>query len=481
MNGKKCNNNSREKIRTYFNKRLFYSSKLKNSAFNTKKNGPKNNTIKVFSIKSKILEKEINNSLQEYSLFKSKIYLKEKKEKESEKNNKYHNESIKELKRNFNYTNMLKLVDIALNKENPFKDYDIKSKINEMEDVNKNIKKNKINGNLTKQILHDTKIRSKVDSGIKKDYNFIKLYQKIKNLKNNLRKRNFFQEKKNIADISKYSEYSTNKEYQNISNKKRIERNSKDFFELTKERRLNKSESLDQTINNKSEIFNNNNNRINIKPKLRRANSVIELNNNSFKIKDNERDSIFSKIKIRKNNSFHFKRVKFNNDNQISKNTSINETLNQISNIKPIEQSHFNKIKKINNSKSKLMKMKYDNKKNEFSNRTISNIKPEKKYKSLIEDIYRDFKRIKLNTIKLKNKYKEWGFSSFKKIDNVLNAKEDMLIFHLKQKYLKHSKIFMKRNKTKNANKSDKSVLNKLKENFDFIDDDDLKIGKKIF
>ena len=159
MNGKKCNNNSREIIRTYFNKRLFYSSKLKNSAFNTKKNGPKNNTIKVFSLKSKILEKEINNSLQEYSLFKSKIYLKEKKEKESEKNNKYHNESIKELKRNFNYTNMLKLVDIALNKENPFKDYDIKSKINEMEDVNKNIKKNKINGNLTKQILHDTKKR----------------------------------------------------------------------------------------------------------------------------------------------------------------------------------------------------------------------------------------------------------------------------------------------------------------------------------
>ena len=95
--------------------------------------------------------------------------------------------------------------------------------------------------------------------------------------------------------------------------------------------------------------------------------------------------------------------------------------------------------------------------------------------------MYRDCKRIKLNTIKLKNKYKEWGFSSFKKIDNVLNAKEDMLIFHLKQKYLKHSKIFMKRNKTKNANKSDKSVLNKLKENFDFIDDDDLKIGKKIF
>ena len=169
---------------------------------------------------------------------------------------------------------------------------------------------------------------------LKKDYNFIKLYQKIKNLKNNLRKRNFFQEKKNIADISKYSEYSTNKEYQNIANKKRIERNSKDFFELTKERRLNKSESLDQTINNKSEIFNNNNNRINIKPKLRRANSVIELNNNSFKIKDNERDSIFSKIKIRKNNSFHFKRVKFNNDNQISKNTSINETLNQISKTK---------------------------------------------------------------------------------------------------------------------------------------------------
>ena len=479
MNGKKYDSNPNHKIRAYFNKRLFTNSKFKNLSFNTKKNKPKNNTIKVFSIKSKILDKEINDSLQEYSLFKSKIYLKEKKEKENEKNNKYHNESIKELKRNFNYTNMLKLVDIALNKNNPFKDYDIKNKINEMEDLNKSIKENKINNNLTKQILHDTKIKSKVDSGIKKDHNFIKLYQKINNLKNNLRKRNNFQEKTNISNISKYSEYTTNKEHKNITNnkkdKKGIERNNQDFFELTKERRTNRSESFDRTINNKSEI--NNNNKINLKQKLRRANSVIDLNNNSFKIKDNDKDFIFSKINNRKNKSFHFKRLKCN-DNIFSKNTSRNESINQMSNVKPLEKFKFTKYEKINNTKSKLIKLKYDNKKVETNNRTISSIKPQKKYNSLIENIYRDFKRIKLNTIKLKNKYKEWGFSSYKKIDSVLNAKEDMLIFHLKQKYLKHSKMFIKRNKTKNINKS---VIKKLKESFDFLDDDDLKIGKKNF
>ena len=36
----------------------------------------------------------------------------------------------------------------------------------------------------------------------------------------------------------------------------------------------------------------------------------------------------------------------------------------------------------------------------------------------------------------------------------------------------------MKRNKTKITNKS---VIKKLKESFDFLDDDDLKIGKKNF
>jgi len=65
---------------------------------------------------------------------------------------------------------------------------------------------------------------------------------------------------------------------------------------LTKERRTNRSESFDRTINSKSEI--NNNNKINLNQKLRRVNSVIDLNNNSFKIKDNDKDFIFSKINI---------------------------------------------------------------------------------------------------------------------------------------------------------------------------------------
>ena len=150
--------------------------------------------------------KKINISLKQYSEYKSQNILKEKREKEKQKMNQFQNNEIKELNRNFNYTNMLKLLDIALNKNNPFKDYDLNSKINEIENMNKNINKNKLNNNLTKQILHDIKIKSKVDSGIKKDYNFSKIYRKINNMKLNLEKKNFFKANKN-SDLKNYSDY----------------------------------------------------------------------------------------------------------------------------------------------------------------------------------------------------------------------------------------------------------------------------------
>ena len=45
----------------------------------------KKHQIKIFSIKSKILEKEINKSLKQYADFKSNVFLKQHKEKEIHK------------------------------------------------------------------------------------------------------------------------------------------------------------------------------------------------------------------------------------------------------------------------------------------------------------------------------------------------------------------------------------------------------------
>ena len=462
MSQKINNNNSREKNRTFFNKRLFSNGSFKNSSFNNKKN-----IIKVTSIRDKIIDKETNNSLQQYSEFKRNLYIKERKEKENEKNDQFHNECIKELKRNFNYTNMVKLIDIALNKPNPFKDYDIKNKINKLEYVNKNNKKNKINNILAKEILHDKIIKSKVDSGIKKDHKFNKLYQKIKYLKNNIEKRNVFQRKKNVSNLNKYNEYTTIKDYRNI-NLKITKKNDTDIFRLTKDKKsYNKSACLEQTLNNKSEI--NSNNIANFKKRLISSKSLIEFNNSSFQMKDSYKDFFRNKIKTRKNKSFHLKNVKFN-DKIFSKNNSVSESMNFISSAKHISQFQINKYKKINSAKSKIVKYKSNNYNHELNDRTISNIKSQKICNSLIENIYRDFKRIKLNSIKLKNKYKEWGFSSLKKIDSMVNAKEEMLIFLLKQKYLKIMKVWMKDKKIKRTNKSFKK---KLKDSFKFFDDDD--------
>ena len=460
-------NNSKRNVKSIFQRRLF----SKGNFNSIHKNKSKKNNIKIFSIRNRILDKKINISLKQYSEYKSQNFLKEKREKEKQKMNQFQNNEIKELNRNFNYTNMLKLLDIALNKNNPFKDYDLNSKINEIENMNKNINKNKLNNNLTKQILHDIKIKSKVDSGIKKDYNFSKIYRKINNMKLNLEKKNFFKANKN-SDLKNYSDYCL------VRNKQSgIMKNNSDFSNLKNDRQdSNKSLNLGQTINNNnSSIILNSKNNLNNKP--RRANSVI--NNLSLnKINDIDKNSSTIKLRHMRNKSFHFKRANFN-DKIFSKNTSASESINNISIIRPISKYKKKKNVKANYVKSKRSNIKRNNGNNaKLNNKTVSNVKPKIKNDSaLIEGIYWNFKKIKSNSIKLKNRYKEWGFSSSKKIDNIVNAKEDMLIFLLKQKYIKYFKNQLKDNITKKVNKT---VITKLKENFNIEDEDDIK-RKKYF
>ena len=207
------------------------------------------------------------------------------------------------------------------------------------------------------------------------------------------------------------------------------------------------------------------------KRRLIRSNSDRISKSVHFSMKDNKTNIGVSKLIKMRNKSFHQQINKFN-DKIFSKNTSASESMNDFNQPRP--QLHF--IKPKNGNTPKIRKGNIRSKlgqKSEIKNKTISNIY----YSSMIERIYRDYKRIKLNTLKLKNRYKIWGFSSNKKIDNVVNAKEDMLIFHLKQKYLKYCQNAPKERETK---KESKSVIEKLKDDYDLIDLGDVNI-RRIF
>ena len=111
---------SKNKTKSFFQKKVFQRNKIKNTSFsnrttaNNNKKNYKKHQIKIFSIKSKILEKEINKSLKQYADFKSNVFLKQHKEKEIHKNDDDY--QIKKLNRNLNYTNIVQLNNIIENK-----------------------------------------------------------------------------------------------------------------------------------------------------------------------------------------------------------------------------------------------------------------------------------------------------------------------------------------------------------------------------
>ena len=439
-----------------FNKKLLLSKK-DGIIFNK----PKKNPIKIVSFRNKLLEKEMRNSFAEYSAFKSNLFIKEKKEKEKEKKNLLDNYNLKQMKRDLTYTKISQLLDIAFNFKNPFKNFDINNKKNEITNLNKTLKMNKINNHLAKIILHESKIKSKVDSGMKKKNELFLIFQKIKNSKNKIEKRNSFINFNNNKFLTLKANFTNNKMkkyYRNVKNI-RIIRNSS----LNKN---NKSANIDLTINNSN--ISKNISEIN-RTNMIRSKSYINLNINENKNIDY---NFLNKIKnrSRSNNSFYNKRIKFNDNKFFFKNTSVNESMNHNSPLKANSKIYGMKNKNI--FPKKILKNK--NKGNickEYrckSSGSRFNKDKIKYYTNIIDSIYGNYKKIKANSKKLKNKYKEWGFSSYKSIDNFVNMKEDMLIFLLKQKYFKHYKNFPKERKMKTINKS---VAEKMKDALKFLDD----------
>lgn len=442
-----------------FKNRHFNNSKKQISYFNNKTSFTNNNNSKdknlrkrISSIRNKFLEKKFDDSIKEYSAFKSAIHLKEvsdtlKQKKIDEKIN-----NIKNLERNINYTNIVKYIDIALNKDNPFKNYNLKNKLEELENFNRNIYRNKIGIILKNKILHGAKIKSKIDIGNKKDLDFDEIFQKIKNSQTNFQKSRTIQSWKN-SELGKY--------YTIRNPRIKSRSNNPDFLGLKKnDLNTNKNMSLVHTINN--EIFSRKNSE-HLNMILAKSNSDLNLNLNcSSNLVRNKRKS-----SIQNDSIFHRNNKSGLNDNdkiydKIWSKISF-ENYSSNSNCEFKINHKFNKERKINSCKRKTNLKLYNN-----INRTMANPKSiVKKYKFFIDGLYRDFRKIKSNTTKLLSKYKEWGFSSAKSIDIIVKTKEDMLLFHLKQKYFKNLKLFPKNKKDK---REKISMVNKIKNDFNNYD-----------
>lgn len=439
-------NNSKKQITSYFKYSLFN----KNS-FSSQNNNKEKSKKRLAQLRNKMLTKGYYDSIKEYTMLKSVIHLKEQKETIRQKRLNETVYNIKNLERDINYTNILKFMDIAFNKDNPFKSYNLKNKIDELENFSKTIYRNKIGIILNKKILHGAKIKCKVDSGNKKELDFDRIYQKIKDSKDNFQKTRLIKKRNNPKSKAYYTTGSSKSK--NIS----------DYLGLNKkenEKKLNINKSIisDKTINN--EIINLNHVKKN-NTNLPRAKSEFNLFNSSGPIRVDKKP-LSQKFIFHRN-----KKVELNENDKIwSKNSSINQSFSSNSYYRPISKMNY---------KNQIVKIKSENRKSNIKskdkmNRTIVNSKSKiKKYKLLVNGLYNDFHKIKSNSAKLLNKYKEWGFSSGKEIDEIVKTKEDMLLFHLKQKYFKNMKLFPKYQKRKRLNIS---LANKIKHGLEIIDDD---------
>lgn len=238
---------------------------------------------------------------------------------------------------------------------------------------------------------------------------------------------------------------------ENLKNYTNILDNKKDII------KFNQSTSIDKSINNKSYSKNSSGFK-----RLIRSKSDFGLNNDILhKLNVNKYISDHKIFKRRNMSSYNY-RYKINEKNY-TKNTSADESMNYNSHFQSqISNFPFGKKRKTNSVNSKRVNFKSN------ENRNKSLLHDESKFITLIEKIYEDYTKIKSNTKKLKTKYKEWGFSSPKNIDIWLNTKEDMLIFLLKQKYLKNINNFPKEKQPKLKSKS---VMEKIKSDFEYYED----------
>ena len=507
--------------------------KINGIKFDYSKKERRKNLI-LFNNKSqeKIKREKLENLIfNDYNKLKHQIFIKEKKEKDKSKEAENNNKNINA----FNYTNITNIIEKFLSttnyndKNNPF-NYNLKRGKMAIDQMNRNIKKNRINASLKKIVLHFRKIKSKLGNDIiinNEKYLSEEMAETIKNKIESHRKkmklRNFMTSKNNTmvidSNLYNYTSNSTNL----INNKfKRTKINTSNFYENSNISNINSNFNLSscrpftkKNINIKKnkngssiQLYSylihpddkNRKNAITLKDELINKNfnkeETLELSKEN-KLKSENKSILNNKKKGLAFNasklSHYFtlsltaKKLRDKNKNAKEKYGLFTDDYNTIGLMK---KSNSNYIKKTNfeNNSSTIPKSNFHNikfKKNfKFNDSSIINKKLQRcsssikrksflKVKNLpiymtnINDFINEYNRIKRNIKKLKKNYEERHFTTFKEIDRLLKTKEDMLMFLLKQKFL-NSKLKPKPSKD-NINK--KEFINKIKDYVDLIEE----------
>ena len=479
-------------------------------------------------------EHEENLLFQNYNRLKHQIFVREQKEKDISKiesNNKYSS--------NFNYTNIMKIMEkfLALkndkSKDNPF-NYNLKKGKLAIEQMNRNIKRNWIHASLKKIVLHYTKVKSKIDTHINEDRKLYLSEEKAEKIKNKI------QTQRQRLSARNQSQSKNNTKSNTIVIDSRLDNNKNKSTNLILNINKKKKPKIDISNFNESTI---NNSKINNNLKLSTFRSSNNININLRKNKNSSSMRFYSKVinsedqrKKKENNlkyvlinSEKLKEKNLNerstetileNDNKNYRNKKLalnssnltrfsNLTLNTKKSNYGYKSSHepsemltddYNTIGLMKKYKSNYVKKNYLKKNS--SNRPQSCIIPKNKsrfnfndstinnknfkrssssvkrksylkvinkplYTTNINDLINEYDRIKKNIKKLKINYEEKHFSTYKEIDHLLEIKEEMLMFLLKQKFFS-SKFKPKPNK---ISRTKKEFFNKMKDYVEILED----------
>ena len=428
-----------QKLKELFKKKLKDRNKSKGYSFSSNRSISPFKQKKTISQKKKdfkkiIKEKELKSAMGDYLELKHTIYSLEKENKIKKKINENKNFS----KDKINYSNLKELLNEFLrdkNKHTNNMNTITKSKI-KLDNVNRNIRVNRINSILSKVSLHFNKVKTKVDVGQnEKEYNensfnylIVKLNESRKKLEhkiNNSRKKSKSFDIKKFDNIEKLVE----KQYTIKTNNN---------IEIKNE--YNNLNTIDE---NKKTISNN----ITNLKYFNLYNSIYNEENKNYRKK---------KIKLQKHN---FNNIRDSIDNKIKK--KLKERPLTFSRNRNIINENFNKnsfnIKNKTKNEKRLLKTENNKRKFKVKNLPL--------YTTKIEDIMNEYYKIKKKIKSTKIRYKENHIITYSQIDNIVKVKEDLLIFLLKQKYLNSHfppKLIKKPNKRE-------IFIQKFKDNFDLI------------
>ena len=437
--GKKFN----QKLKELFQKKLKDRYKIRGYSFSNSKNisllGKKqrhNLLTHQEQLKKIKKENELKFAMENYLELKHNIYSLDKKQKTKivpTKN--FKNEKI-------NFSNLKEILNEFIRDKNKHSDNRIsitKSKL-KLDNVNRGIKVNRINDILSKISLHFNKAKNKVDVGRNDRENHENNYKKLIEILNESRKKF---EQRTITSRRKVLSLDKKriKNNYNLDLKINLD-NKKDNYTID-----NRINTLDNRYEYMKTLYTNINTNDNLNSK------------NNIDSNDDDEDASFIRNKSILN------KFKYNgiNNNYKSKKRNIKQNERPLSYSRNVNlmNDNYNTIdSSLNNAKNVKRLIKTDIKKKPFKVKNLP------LYTTKIEDILNEYDRIKNKSKLTEIHYKEAHLATFKEIDNIVKIKEDLLIFLLREKFLKN-KYPLRITKTPNKRKI---FIKKFKDNVDSID-----------